>query len=632
MPRRFVIIDVDEIDSAISDFIPQSQFKQMCLLSDKDDVEKMYKKLFKPKGKPSAKYQAWAEERIRFCRARREHAVDLETFLENMADMRLQELEELKNQRRNSIKRRLTQAGWEESDWTFPWQIARKWATLVEDPKPLTDRIWQNLYPKMVPYLAKNREFQTARFKADRQRRQNRRMRALLIEIQKRDIVLKVDRTVLRGETPAAVNHLEPYYDSDGGLPSEAENEAGHTIIFAGNREPLKVVISRPFPPMTDALALPIIQELLEDDTDTNTLEDRFEESREEVEEVLRSWGDIVERELVDMMMSDVDTEDSDDPEGEDKQMEPESDSPPLDLQFEVPSQYASFPDALKPETRLLLRADSVFRVDNDQQAPLPLYYPELFAILQDRTCGYFGNIFDYVRQTRPKLGYKWDSSQVKSYPEGVKAAKVLLKELGRPNATQFELQALGPRFTCGLCADKWVRNWNEMVQHYAEAFIHARLAEECTEPAKDSIAYNNLHVLDPASRSKGKNKPILIFHTAAEAKALTALERWDLRVQVKCNFCTDLGIEFLAPRQVIPKHIRAVHEFKTPKAEHRTKVYEKQEHVYIHTYRVKPRVSDSSSEDEEADAATMTERARAHGMAVYWAEWVSKGLESYDD
>ncbi|KAG9122879.1 hypothetical protein FRC07_000560 [Ceratobasidium sp. 392] len=545
----------------IHKFIPLSQSRTLCLRSDKEEVERAYKKIEKATSGLVAKRKAWIEDRVRY-------AYELEIFLANIAETRLKELEELKSQRREDLKSRLEEAGWEESDWTFPWQIARKWATLVEGPKPLTDRVWQNLYPKMIPYLEKNREFQTERFKSDRRRQRERRMRALLVAMKKQGVLLKVNRAVIRGgTTPSTSNDLEPYYDSDDNLPSEAEDSDGHMVLFAGHREPLKVVISRPFPPMADALALPIVQELLEDDGDANALEDRFEESREEVEQVLWTWGETVEHELVDILKLSVahdedgdhkDTEDkeenqeSDDP---DRLKESKSNAPPVDLGFELPIEYSGFLDSLTPEARILLRADSVFRVADDEQAPLPLYYPELFAILQDRTSGWFGNDFDYCRQNRPKLGYEWDTSQVKGYSDGVKAAKVLLQELGRPDATH-----------------------------------------------------------------------------AAEAKLLSSSDSWLLPVLVKCNLCTDLGISFLAIREVMPKHIRAVHGIKAPKAGDRTKVYQNQEHVCIDTHRVKPRVSDSSDESEETDEATTADRARRHGLAVYWSEWGLKGLATYGD
>ncbi|KAG9079793.1 hypothetical protein FRC06_007455, partial [Ceratobasidium sp. 370] len=632
--RENHLISLDKVSNmSLRKLIPWSVRDQnlpcVCLRAEKEKVEEKYAEIIATEGDISEE-GLWAQERIMFCSERLKYASELAMFLDDMVETRMRELEEMKNQRREDIKRRLADAGWEESDWTFPWQVARKWATLAEGPRVLTDRVWKNLYPKLVPYLEKNRTFQTERFKKDRQRQRERRMRALLVAIKKQNVLLKVDRKTIRGEANVnpGDNPLASFLDSDGEMPSEVEDAMGNTVVIAGHRESPKVTIERPFPPLVDALALPVVCELLKDDMDAGTLEDRFEESREEVEGVLRAWGQTLEQDLVNILKSNVDHNHSDDG---NETTDSSSEMPSLELQFDLPLAYTGFLNNLSYEARLLLRADSVFRLTDDKPSPPPLFYPELFSILQDRTAGYFGRRFEYYFQDRPKLGRPWKTTDVTYYPEGVTAAKALLEQIGRPNATQFELQALGPRFVCGRCSDKWVRTWNEIVHHYAEALVHACLAQGRSNLAQSSTVYNDLHSLNPTSRAKGKNKPLVIFHTRPEAKAITSEEPsyWML---FQCNLCTELDISFLASKDVMAKHIRAVHAIKAPKAEHRTKANDTLEHVVISTRAVKPRVSDSSSEGASVDEETWAERARDFGMAVYWSEWGAKGLDTYDE
>ncbi|KAG9084015.1 hypothetical protein FS749_005566 [Ceratobasidium sp. UAMH 11750] len=630
------LISMDEVPNHIRRFIPWTVRDHIdpgvCLRSEKEAMEAQYAEHLDTEGRGLG--SPWVQERSAFCLERTEYAAKLTMFLVDMAESRMRELEDMKGQRREDIKRRLGDAGWEKSDWTFPWQVARKWATLVEGPKPLTDRVWKNLYPKLIPYLEKNRGFQTERFKNDRWRQRERRMRALLVATKKQNVMLKVDRKNIRGEVTIGPdnNPLAPFLDSDGEIPSEAEDDAGNTVIFVGHRESLNVTIERPFPPLVDALALPVISGLLEDDADADTLEDKFEESRGEIEEALRAWSRALEQDLVSLFKSGIDHNHSDDG---NESTDSNSGVPPLELQFDLPPAYADFLNNLPSDTHLLLRADSVFRLIDDKASPPPLFYPEMFPILQVRTPGYFGRRLDHCLHKGPKLGHSWRTSDVAYYPEGVVAAKALLEQIGRPNAAQFELQALGPRFVCGLCPDKWVRTWNEIVHHYAEALVHARLAQERSSQAQSSILYNNLHFLNPNSRAKGKNKPLVIFYTRQEAEAIVSEQskgRLSDQLLVQCNFCTELAISFLAPKDIMAKHIRAVHAIKAPKAEHRTKAYEVRGHIVIDTRGAKPRVSDSSSEEASVDEETWAERARDFGMAVYWSEWGTKGLDAYDD
>ncbi|KAG9101531.1 hypothetical protein FRC07_010298, partial [Ceratobasidium sp. 392] len=373
------------------------------------------------------------------------------------------------------------------------------------------------------------------------------------------------------------------------------------------------------------------------DDTDADTLEDKFEDAREEVEEAIRSWGRTVEQELLSLLQENEsdDTPLLLDPGAPDEiETDTNSDTPELELQFDVPPEYADFLENLSPETCQLLRADSVFRVVDDKSSPLPLFYPEMFPIFQDRTNYYFWEGLDYYGQRRPKLGYSWNTNDVAYYPEGVSAAKAILKELERPNAAQFELQALGPRFVCGRCGDKWIRNWNEIVQHYAEALVHARIVQESTSSAKDSVVYNEIHSLSWNTSSKGKTKPLIEFLTPQEVQERTSDEPSMMKYWMlfKCNLCTELGVSFLSSKETTVKHIRAVHSIKQPKAEHRVKANKILERARINTRAIKPHVSGTSTEPQSADEGTWTERARAHGPAVYWSEWGSKAPETWDD
>lgn len=95
-------------------------------------------------------------------------------------------------------------------------------------------------------------------------------------------------------------------------------------------------------------------------------------------------------------------------------------------------------------------------------------------------------------------------------------------------------------------------------VHHYAETLVHARLAEQHTGPAKGSISYNNVHSLDSDSRTRGKNKPLVILLTAKEAEELRSKYQ-EAQTVVRCLLCQKLGISFLSHRDTVVKHVRSV-------------------------------------------------------------------------
>ncbi|KAG9075146.1 hypothetical protein FS749_013214, partial [Ceratobasidium sp. UAMH 11750] len=592
--RKEQLMNSDEIeDETLRSFIPQTPKLPgqvgFCLRSDKERIEAIYNDLAKVDGELTDDDLPWANQQLMRCIMRLRHGGKLETFLQEEAESRAEELETSKSRRREEIKRRLGDAGWDELDWSFPEFVARKWAHLVEGPKPMTDRVWQNLYPKLVPWLTKNREHHTKRLKSERWGHRQRQLRRLLLEIKHRNVFLKVERKVVTGEKAvpsdgvanAAVagdddegemNEVDEDEDGDGSTSQDSDEKycsrgqygPGHLLVNN------KVILRRPFPSMVDALALPIISDLLDEDVDVNTLGERFEESRREIEDTLDTWSSTVENDLAALLTSGTARD------GE----EAEAETPGLDLQSALPPKYHGFFE-LPPACHQLLRADSVFRIVNDDPCPPPLYYPELFQIFQSRNRHYFEPSLDLLNNGPARLGYIWDTDEVACYAEGVVVAKALLDQLGRPNAAQFELQLLGPRFSCGLCSDKWVRTWNEMVHHYAETLVHARLAEEYTGSAKGSISYNNVHSLDPDSRTRGKNKPLVILRTVEEAEELRSKYQEDQTV-VRCLLCKKLGISFLSHRDTVVKHVRSVHGIKTPKAEHYWRTHEEQLHARI--------------------------------------------------
>ncbi|KAG8725510.1 hypothetical protein FRC09_013749 [Ceratobasidium sp. 395] len=85
------------------------------------------------------------------------HAMCLDAFLDGMKGDRASEIQQLKDERKLDIEERLYDAGWTSEDIDFPTETRSQWNKLVLRPQPLTDRMWSNLYPKLVLLLEANR-------------------------------------------------------------------------------------------------------------------------------------------------------------------------------------------------------------------------------------------------------------------------------------------------------------------------------------------------------------------------------------------------------------------------------------------------------------------------------------------
>ncbi|KAG8959673.1 hypothetical protein FRC03_007649 [Tulasnella sp. 419] len=106
------------------------------------------------------------------------HVTDLLEWQNNQRARQIKEEKDIRKARYNSIKERLGKLGWEDSDLpTHRWGVSqRKWYQLVERKQMLTDKVWKNLYPKLVPLLE---EFRIENMNVERDRRVT--SRALII-------------------------------------------------------------------------------------------------------------------------------------------------------------------------------------------------------------------------------------------------------------------------------------------------------------------------------------------------------------------------------------------------------------------------------------------------------------------
>ncbi|KDN44214.1 hypothetical protein RSAG8_05687, partial [Rhizoctonia solani AG-8 WAC10335] len=224
----------------------------------------------------NCKLDAWIEEKREIVDERRKQARVLAPFLTSRELDREQELEDAKAARMLEIKRRLTNMGWTDEDMEFGWWSSnqRPWNDLVSQPKPLTDRIWANIQPKLIPLLQTNRE--------------------------ERLHVERVARKVSRRARLSELIHGIKDQNS-----AKLQFEVRRPVpLPSGPKPTTTVTLQTPFPDFTYTLEWPVVKNLHETDSTVAEMEASFEERREEIEALVAEWQNRIQSHLANLARS----------------------------------------------------------------------------------------------------------------------------------------------------------------------------------------------------------------------------------------------------------------------------------------------------------------------------------------
>lgn len=214
-------------------------------------------------------------------------------------------------------------------------------------------------------------------------------------------------------------------------IPPETSSSASpHDVSHAGV-----------FPDSVDALVWPVVKALCDNDTSVEKFEASFEEHRAEIDTQIAEWKSNVEAHMADLLRS---GRESDSTEGEILR-------PTLVVTENDEDPFATVSDNLK----LLLRADSFFHPVRSPVVGVPLVYDAVI------TGGYSYQSSYSMKPIKNPL----DLARFKRYDEAQTAARVLLKSIGKPDASYLELRSVGQRYICGRCHDNALRTWEEMVR-----------------------------------------------------------------------------------------------------------------------------------------------------------------------
>ncbi|CAE6397249.1 unnamed protein product [Rhizoctonia solani] len=454
--------------------------------------------------------EVWTKERLEIVNEQQNQGSVLLQFLETMQWDREQELIDMKAARRSEIKRRLLAIGWTEEDMEFGWwsSRAREWIELVLQPKPVTNRIWANLQLKLIPLLETNREERLAMECENRKRDRRSRLSELFLEIKKNnspDLVLKATNPITR------LSSMIP------------------TITFA-HREP--------FPDFPHTLDWPLVQNLYETDSSVTEMETKFEENRNEIENLVTEWKDRIQAHFVNLLRD-----------GCNNQVEL------LRPAIVTCNDDFDSPTNISDDLKIILRADSFFYQTWSSDLPKrSLSYGTILYIE-----GLNGSHSGYV-PALPRPAPSLDN--VYWYAEAHEAARHLLADMGKPDATYLEMKSVGNVFACGRCHEDHHRNWDEMVQHYVDhKELHAEI--QAGKGSSDAgITYNDVH-----SPTLPTDQPMIMDYAT---KALENGPEPGLGYLQVCKLCEKIPAvgEVLASEPVILKHLLNVHGITEPEVD----------------------------------------------------------------
>ncbi|OBZ72746.1 hypothetical protein A0H81_06908 [Grifola frondosa] len=118
----------------------------------------------------NAALKAWVYERADYVIERQEHAVAVLEWEQKIKNEKQDEEMRTKDSRKASIEKKLVELGYGQED--FPTTFA--WSTIMDQPRELTTRIWNNIRPKLEAEIQQFREERTqAAFEARLEQRRS---------------------------------------------------------------------------------------------------------------------------------------------------------------------------------------------------------------------------------------------------------------------------------------------------------------------------------------------------------------------------------------------------------------------------------------------------------------------------
>ncbi|QRV99027.1 valine-tRNA ligase [Ceratobasidium sp. AG-Ba] len=422
----------------------------------------------------------WENQQSLAIQKKYKHAALLLRYIDNIAKSTSKTNKQLKEERQDAIMNRLKASGWTQEDLTFKGDEAKPWDALVKAPKPLTDRIWANILPKLTRMLEENRERHIAEAKRKRQMARKACVDKFLISMKFTSHPFEFIFQALGVPTPPVPDLNKP--------PSRWSM----TLQFTGPK------VANPFPKTITALGWDCLKDIDETEMSVEEVEKKLEERKAEIQAKAVEWRTDVEKQLI-------------------ERLESSSDGTQLKDELVIAG-GTNLAAELPRNTRMLLRADTIFQ-EEESAYPLgvdePLYYPCFVSSTNDT--------LDYDDGPRC-MWTKKDTKVInpalfKRNASAGRIVKFMLQNLGMPDASHIELNAMGERFMCARCVDAGPQSWTSLVRHILR---ETRLSREQNDPAQQPpvrypITTRVLHEIDGPANSE----PLVRLLDKEEAKKL---------------------------------------------------------------------------------------------------------------
>ncbi|KEP52333.1 hypothetical protein V565_046850 [Rhizoctonia solani 123E] len=382
--------------------------------------------------------QKWKEERRKLVRKREEIAKPLREWLHDRERERGWELNRLKAARAAEIHSRLIKLGWESADFNCyeDWR-QRQWTSMVHNPKPITEKIWDNILPHLLGHLEINRN---QRLEQEKDRRHGSR---------RRDLYAWIDRIG---------SQLPPFARAWYAKSSDPIERPLKPIDNRSASAFAHYLVLRQASPTTSQMqGWNEYKALLDNDVSNEQFLVDFEEKKPLFQESLRNWQRSLEDQLIRLLPDDTH---------------------PADFTPSTFDMAAGSGENVQPMSMLsegvskLLRADAIFSITPGDEAK-PYFYPHHFH--------------DFAHPIHNTY-YHTKASEI---------AKALLGSLGSPDASYLSLRASKQLFQCGRCPSAVAlrMSWKELIQHYLDSIsLSERIARDPQAQSNKEFVYVCAH------------------------------------------------------------------------------------------------------------------------------------------
>ncbi|KAF8597244.1 hypothetical protein BDV93DRAFT_499788 [Ceratobasidium sp. AG-I] len=532
--------------------------KYYCLLSEAQELRR--KSLELQRSKDQNAYSRWVEERQKSIQVRSKEASLMQEYILSISKSHVEELVDARKQRREMIRERLNALGWTDAEQNFCSRYAKPWNALVESSKPLTDRTWNSLLPKLVPLLEQNRARQLEDEKSQRRIQRRKFLHELLMKMKRTEDPFAVAHTAL---VPDQESELPFVQNSDSDWESNSDPFAPFfSVGVLKGTQRQRGVVQNPFPLTTKLLDWECLKDLSEMEADVERIEELFNERREQVRQGVENWRMDFEKRLVEIYKAGVDGTMPEDAvgtlEGGETKAEPI-----------VKVEGDDSTEGLSPHVRFLLRADTIFKEDTSESIqydedlsyigehiaaiPSPCYYPNIISQYDS-----FHGFPEWPSSLEPEV----DVEKYIRYTEAEKLVKKMLVDIQMPDATHMGLEAMKSRFACGRCTELKPMTWDNLVLHYMQQQQQwgKDLIKTGLYTIRHPIAFRNVHNVDWTTNPK----PLARILTVEEASNMNFISRFGLD-RFRCMLCDGTGRHHLDLVEGVRAHLQDVHNIADP-------------------------------------------------------------------